>query len=168
MTRRVAKGLEEIGIITIVHRLRHHNAVLHRNTTATTRHHAKALVGSGARRNTEGVAGALIHARLTHAIKQMYGTARLRRSVKQREDTGITIIAHHLLHHNVPQHRNTTAMIRQVVKVQEGIGVRHLAHQEVIALMLLARHVLHRRHGIAMIKHHAKALEEIGANLLVQ
>ena len=83
-------------------------------------------------------------------------------------DTGIIIIALLVRLRSVPQHRNTTAMIRQVVKGLVGIGAHHPEHPEVIALMLLVRHARHRKHGTAMIRHHAKELGGIGANLLVQ
>jgi hypothetical protein len=169
MTRRVVKQLVDTGIIIIAHRLLHHNAPQPKSTIAMSKHHAKALAVNGVHRSTEEVVGVLIHAHLIHATRQMYGTARLKRSVKQLVDTGIIIIV--LLVHlrSVPQRRNTTAMTRRVVKGLEEIGARRLEErQEVIAPMLLVQHARHRKHGIAMTKHRVKALEGIGVNHLVQ
>ena len=59
-------------------------------------------------------------------------------------------------------------MTRQAVKQLEGVGARHLAHQEVIALMLLVQHAHHRKHGIVMMKPVVKVRVDIGANQLLQ
>ena len=73
----------DTGIIIIALLVHLHSVLQHRNTTAMIKHHAKVRQESGVRHNMREVVGALIHARLIHAIKPIYGTARLKLNVKE-------------------------------------------------------------------------------------